>query len=568
VENPEEIQRLQGCINDLIGVLALPAIWSGSPPLQIMTTVLDALVGMLQLEFAFARLSDTIDGVPMEMVRSAQSRHAMAATAAVGQSLDRWLTDALSPSPSVVPNPVGAGEVRVTSLALGFHGIIVAGSNRTDFPTSVEHLVLRVAANQAAVWLQEARHVIEQRRVAAELERQVGERTVELTLLNKALTAEVAQRKHAAEQLEQSERRFRRLAEAIPHHVWTYQPDGAPAFYNRQLVDYTGLGPEELGQGGWGAVHPDDVEHAEAMWREALATGTPFEIELRLRGRDGGYRRFLCRAVPARDDLGQLAEWFGTNTDIEEQERSEEFLHQAQGELAHVSRLTALGELTASIAHEVNQPLGAIVTNGHACVRLLARDEPRLDAVREAVECIIADGLRASEVIERSRALVKKATPEKAVLGINETVREVIALAASDLARHQVSLRTALGAGLPPVEGDRVQLQQVILNLVLNASAAMSEADGKPRDLLVSSYVSEGGEVTVAVRDSGRGFDPNEGNRLFDAFYTTKEGGLGLGLSISRTIVEDHGGTLWAESTPGEGATFRFTIKTAGERQS
>jgi signal transduction histidine kinase len=225
-----------------------------------------------------------------------------------------------------------------------------------------------------------------------------------------------------------------------------------------------------------------------------------------------------------------------------------------------------MGELVASIAHEVNQPLGAIVTNGHACVRLLSREEPDLNKSLEVIERMIGDGMRASEVIKRIRDLLHKVPPEKAPLNINETVQEVIALVSSDVLRSKIDLRSELAADLPPTLGDRVQLQQVILNLILNARDAMS---GTPRrELLITTLKNKSGDVVVAVRDSGKGLDAKDAERIFDPFFTTKSEGLGLGLSISRRIIEDHGGTLWAKPNKGKGATLQFTLPPSSGSES
>jgi signal transduction histidine kinase len=220
--------------------------------------------------------------------------------------------------------------------------------------------------------------------------------------------------------------------------------------------------------------------------------------------------------------------------------------------------------LTSSIAHELNQPLGAIVTNGNASLRLISRDHPDIQGAREAVECMIGDAMRASEVIKGIRALLKKKKAELALLDINSAIHDVLKLTASELAKSQVLLTTELGADLAPVLGDRIQLQQVLLNLILNSNEAMSAPGWKPRELKVTSRVSEPGELMVAVSDSGRGLDPRTAEHIFDAFVSSKEDGLGLGLSISRTIIEAHGGRLWAIAN-GKGTTFQFTLPAGSE---
>lgn len=250
--------------------------------------------------------------------------------------------------------------------------------------------------------------------------------------------------------------------------------------------------------------------------------------------------------------------------DMTEKKRAEEALRKAQEELAHVTRVMTMGELVASIAHEVNQPLGAIVTSGHACVRLLSREVPDIDKSLETIGRMIKDGMRASEVIKRIRAILHKTPTEKAPLNINETIQEVIALVSSDVLRSKVEMRAKLALDLPPVAGDRIQLQQVILNLILNGKDAMSGVKTNPRELLITSRKSKAGELVVAVRDSGHGLDPADAERIFDPFFTTKAEGMGLGLSISRNIIEAHGGALWATPNEDRGATIQFTLPPSG----
>jgi signal transduction histidine kinase len=227
-----------------------------------------------------------------------------------------------------------------------------------------------------------------------------------------------------------------------------------------------------------------------------------------------------------------------------------------------------MGELVASIAHEVNQPLGAIVTNGHACVRLLSREVPDLERSLEVIGRMISDGMRASEVIKRIRDLLDKSPPERAPLSINETIQEVIALVSSDVLRSKVELQTELGADLSPIVGDRIQLQQVILNLILNAKEAMSATQTDPRELLITSRRGKSGEIVVAVRDSGKGLDPESITRIFAPFFTTKPDGMGMGLAISRSIVEAHGGQLWATPNVDKGATVQFTLPPGSENRN
>jgi C4-dicarboxylate-specific signal transduction histidine kinase len=264
------------------------------------------------------------------------------------------------------------------------------------------------------------------------------------------------------------------------------------------------------------------------------------------------------RAYPSPD--GGLAMFVGY---ITERKRAEQELRKTQEELAHVARVTTLGELTASIAHEVNQPLGAIVTNAQASLRLLSGANPDLTGAREAIEAMIGDSLRASEVINRFRALLKKSVPEKIEFNINEAIREVVTLTSSELSHSEVQVQTDLAHDLAPILGDRVQLQQVVLNLILNSKEAMSQAGWQQRDLLIRSEKNGPEEVLVTVRDSGVGVDVEKQDSVFDPFFTSKEGGLGLGLSISRTIIEAHGGKLWTRRNDGApGATFQFTLPT------
>jgi signal transduction histidine kinase/CheY-like chemotaxis protein len=313
-------------------------------------------------------------------------------------------------------------------------------------------------------------------------------------------------------------------------------------------------------------THPDDRALVRRLIDRVSQQIEAFDFEHRLLMPNGSIKYLRVVGRPSKDECGNL-EFLGVVTDITERKRAEEELHQkeislreAQTELAHVGRVTTMGEFAASIAHEVSQPLAGIVTNANAGLRWLAGELPNINEAREAIRRIIRDGNRAGEVIARMRALFEKARTTKERLDINEAIEEVIILIQSEVRRNRVALRTELAANLPPVRGDRVQLQQVIMNLILNAVDAMSTVQDRPRDLVIRTQRGESDQVRVAVQDSGIGFDPQSAERMFDAFHTTKPGGLGMGLSISRSIVQSHGGRLWAVSNDGPGATFQFTL--------
>jgi C4-dicarboxylate-specific signal transduction histidine kinase len=284
-----------------------------------------------------------------------------------------------------------------------------------------------------------------------------------------------------------------------------------------------------------------------------------------VRGPDGRYRRFLCRAVPAPNGNGELEEWFGTNTDIEDRKRAEEELRGAQEKLAHIARVTMMGELSASIAHELNQPLTAIVMDGNACLRWLNRVEPNLGETRAAVTRMITEGTRAGRVIDNMRALMRNSPPEPSQLDINGLIADVLMLTHHQRLRHNVSLQTDLSPELRSPLGDAVQLQQVIVNLVINAMEATSAEGEGAREILIASQNRGADEILVSVRDSGVGIDPAAAEDIFQSFVTSKPGGLGMGLSISASIIKAHGGQLWAAPNEDKGATFLFSLPARNE---
>jgi len=604
-QTASEIKRLKACINDLISVLALPAIWSGHEPSQIVGTLLDVLLGMLRLDFVYARLSDSISGgAPIEMVRAGQPRNSTAQPQEIGQILNPWLTGDPHTSPLVIPNPTGEGKVSIAPLRLGLQdeiGDLVAGSQRANFPIDTEMLLLRVAANQAGIGLQEARLLSEQKRAAEELEQRVLERTRQLTAVNEELRKEIIEHKRTDAELRESEQRYRHIFQTAGVSIWeedfsqvTAAIDDLKAQGVRDFSQYIAAHPEFIQQ-AVSMVKVIDVNDAtvrlfEAQSKDellvslhkiflpeaeevfageliAIAEGrTSFESETILQTLKGGKLTVLF-TITFPPQPAKLNSVLVSIMDITERKRADEALHKTQAELAHVTRVATLGELTASIAHEVNQPLAAIVTNGNACLRWLAGDSPNLDEARETARRIIRDGNRAGDVIGRIRTLLRKTGTEKELLDMNQAVREVVALAEDEVRRNEVALRTELTGDLPPILGDRVELEQVVLNLIMNAIEAMSAIGDRPRELVVRTQSGEVDQVCVTVQDSGIGLDPQSMGRIFDAFYTTKSQGMGMGLAISRSIVENHGGQLWAVPNDGPGATFQFTLQACSKQE-
>jgi PAS domain S-box-containing protein len=311
-------------------------------------------------------------------------------------------------------------------------------------------------------------------------------------------------------------------------------------------------------------VHPEDLTLLHDMIERASSAASDFQYEHRLLMPDHSIKYLHMIAHGTRNEEGEL-EYIGATQDVTERRLSEEALGKARSELAHVARVMSLGALTASIAHEVNQPLSGIITNASTCLRMLNADPPNVEGARETARRTIRDGNRASDVITRLRALFSKRDSTTESVDLNEATREVIALSLSNLQRNRVILLPELADDLPLITGDRVQLQQVILNLLGNASDAMSAVAARPRQLVIRTARDEGDHVRLSVQDVGMGFDSQSVDMLFEAFYTTKSEGMGIGLSVSRSIIERHHGRLWATSNDGPGATFSFSIPRASE---
>jgi len=426
VNDSGELHHLRSCISNLISLQALPAIWAGREASRYLSVLLEALIGMLHLDFAYARAIDTLGG-RIEMVRVPHRRPADIDADKIGRALEPWIGGDEPLRSMTILNPIGDGQLSISPVRFGIQGdtgVLVAGSARPDFPTAIEMLLLRVAGNQATIALHEAGVAARQRQTAQELERRVEERTREL----------------------------RRTSEA---------------------------------------------------------------------------------------------------------------LREAQAELAHVNRVTAMGQLAASITHDVMQPISAGISDAYAARRWLGAQPPNLDEVRQSLDSIVQQGNRAADVVLRIRAMFRKAPLRKDAVEINEAIRAVVVLTHGELLKNNVAVQTQLADDLPSIQGDRVQLQQVILNLIINAVEAMSSLREGSRELLISTRKDASG-LLVTVRDSGPGLSAESLERLFDPFYTTPAGGMGMGLSICRSIVEVHGGRIWASCDFSQGATFQFTLPLPG----
>lgn len=923
--------------------MGLPAVWHGTEPRQILATMLDALFGMLGLTFGLIRASDPDGGPPLELLRVASPFAGIIEAQNISETFGgrsqgtspQWLSRSVQ--------RIGGTHFQVTSVPLGVtgdSGIVVAGSQRPDFPAETEALLIQVAVNEATMGLQHARVLRMQQRIAADLDERVKRRTSELAAANTELQAEIVERRRAEAALRERDRESRLIIDTVPALAWSASPDGTAEFFNQHYLDFIGFSAEQAAGWGWtAAVHPADLDHLAAAWRRILAYGQAGTAEARLRRFDGEHRWFLFRANPLRNDFGTIVKWYGINIDIEDSKRSadaiaarerelrqltetipemlwsatadgdvdycnarfleytgfsaedvsgagwqktmhpedaarvdpiwraciasgteyrvevrtahitddsyrwctvtalplrdeqgrilrwhgsivdvhdwketqeelrrseqearlivdsipaqvavlgpagevrqinrqmteflgdsatalnswktsnivpadelplvldttekafqtgtpfemenhlrrfdgvyrwfqirgtplmdpdgrairwyflltdmeerkraedglrrsqallsdaqrisatgsfswrldtdeltfsdelhrifelaedrvitldqvgarvhpddapllermidraresdgtleyemrllmpdgrikytrtygnivhhpnappecvgamqdvtqrhlsDQALDRARSELARVTRSISVGAMTASIAHEVNQPLSGIITNASTCVRLLTMAPPDVNGALETARRTIRDGNRAADVISRLRALFSNQAVTAEVLDLNDAAREVISLLSNDLQRSRVALKTEFGREALLVTGDRVQLQQVMLNLMRNASDAMSEVEDRPRQLIVRTERDGLDRVRLEVRDAGIGLDPGSLDRVFEAFYTTKNDGMGIGLSVSRSIIEKHGGRLWAEANEGPGATFAFSI--------
>lgn len=357
----------------------------------------------------------------------------------------------------------------------------------------------------------------------------------------------------------EKEKALIRIIETIPAFVWCANEDGELTYVNQRILAYAGCELEEMQRSGWlSYLHPDDLAATQESWTRAVETSALHDIQYRLRARDGSYRWFHVLGQPAFSSDGKFLQWYGLLLDIDDRRKVEQQLREAELMLAKASRIATVGELAAAIAHEVNQPLAAVVSNGQACLRWLSGDQPNLSKAREAAERIVRDGKAAGSVIARIRALFKRCPMERAELSLNPVIEEVLLMLSESARQRNVSIETDFASDLPCISADRVQLQQLIWNLVTNAMEAMETVHDRPRVVRLCTFKENSETIRAEIIDSGEGgadFD-----KIFQAFYSTKANGMGMGLSICRSVVESHGGRLWAESADGQGTRFCFTL--------
>ena len=677
---------LQKVLRDLVALSAVPSVWVGRESHAIAMDLADLLTTLLNLDYAFVHLRDSDGRAAAEMARGTAPPAVLERVQQYRDGRGRLSEPEIVPSGDAGSGVQGGGIV----LPLGLNaeiGLVAAGSDRPDFPSEIEQLLLSVAACHGATAFKMARLVEEHQRAETalasserklrhardELEMKVAERTAELrrseTYLAEAerlthtgtwavnlkgegtivyaseetyriygldprqgvpkhdavwqrvhpddrirlyeeiqeaerqkidylvefrvllpdgtvkyvdeighhvysergellermgIDVDVTERKRAQEALRESEAKFRDYAESASDWLWEIGPD-----YKFTLLTENAFGSNgaaRIGTACWD--HALDLETEPEKWRiirTSLESRKPFrDFVYCTMGGNGSPMYVKAAGKPVFDANGEFRGYRGTGTDVtatiraqEERER----LRQLESDLAHVNRLSMMGVLAASLAHEVKQPIATARNNARAALNFLARRPPDLGEVREALGCIVGDADRAGDIIDRIRAHTKKAPLRKDRFDLNEAVTEVVELAQSAIAKHAISLEMRLAEELCAVQGDRVQLQQVMLNLTLNAIDAMSSVDG-PRNLLIRTEQRDTNGL-VSVRDSGPGIDPEKRERVFEAFYTTKSNGVGIGLSICRSIIDAHAGRLWIEANEPRGATFQFTVPSA-----
>ena len=544
------IARLRATVRDLLALTTIPEAWVGREPPAIATDLADLLIESLELDFAFVRLSDPTGRQVAEVTRGSSWK-------GFPEWLQQHLTvfDHISRKEIVtnVGGVAGSGCGIVIPIGVnGERGLVAAASDRSGFPDQIDQQLLSVAANNGATAFQNAFLINELRSVQKSL--RDNERA--LNQARDELEVKVAERTF---ELRKSEQELRLLIETVPAMVWRTTPGGEIDYINQRLADYLGRSVTDLKQQRWREiVHRDDVDTAAREWSRSLETEAPLAAQYRLRRADGVYRWFQIRAEPLRDVDGHVVHWYGVHVDLDDSKRTEAALRATEAQLSRATQVATVAELAASIAHEINQPLAALVANAHACQGWLSAEPPNLERAQVTVDRIIRDGHDAAEIVRRIRALFKRTAPTRTLLDLNEVIAEVSRLMSDELSSKNVTLVTDLEANLPATWVDRVQVQQVIVNLVRNGIEAMDAAESHPKELAIRSRRDGSDGVLIEIQDTGIGLEDAE--RIFEPFVSTKGHGMGMGLAICRSIVEAHEGRLWATRNSPRGATFSVRL--------
>jgi PAS domain S-box-containing protein len=526
----DETRTLRRAMRDLVALTALPAVWAGYRPPQVAEGLADALLATLRLDLVYLRLPGQAEGQEIEVARTAGRPATPDQTRDMGRALAPWLDGgSADPAPSI-PNPAGGGTARLVVVPIAYDrqgGVLVAGSRQTGFPSEEDRLLLGVSANQAAA---------------------------------------VLQRQRAEEALRESEGRFRTLAEALPHMVWTSEPDGALDYVNARTTEYTGLTPEQLCRDWRSAVHPEDLPRCIELWTRSLATGEPYDIEHRLRRADGAFRWHLARSLALRDGSGRITKWFGSCTDIDDQKRAEVALREAKEAAESANR--AKDEFLANVSHEIRTPMNAILGMAE-----LALDTPLTDDQRQCLKTVkaAADNLLGiiNDLLDFSKIEAGKLGLDPADFSLRAAVRDTLRALATRAHKKGLELACNVQPDVPDaLVGDAGRLRQVLLNLVGNAIKFTDEGEVVVRVEVAAAPAPEG-EVGLyfTVRDTGIGISPDKQERIFRAFEqedtstTRRYGGTGLGLTIAARLVALMGGSITVQSEPGRGSTFAFTAR-------